>query len=102
MKAQYDVMPNETEEVQGKKVYRFNMKSVSKIDEMTNNEITTYECDEVKVDKSASYGDIVEAIIATQYTAGAEIALTNDRDSKPEEYSEYQTFRAMAKELATK
>ena len=39
----------------------------------------------------------IEREIAKKYTIGAEIALTNDRESKPEEYAAYQEYRIACK-----
>ena len=36
-------------------------------------------------------------LISKMYTIGAEIALTNDKESKPEEYAAYQGYRAACK-----
>lgn len=43
---------------------------------------------------------LIEKIIASQYTTGAEIATINNRESDPEEYAAYQAFRDQAKALA--
>jgi ribosomal protein S13 len=41
---------------------------------------------------------LIEALIAKKYSIGAEIALTNDKDIKLEEYAAYQAYRAECKE----
>lgn len=43
---------------------------------------------------------LIEKIIGSVHTAGAEIALINNKEVDPEAYAEYQTFRAEAKSLA--
>lgn len=43
---------------------------------------------------------LIEKIIGSVHSAGAEIALINNKETAPEAYAEYQAFRAMAKELA--
>lgn len=45
---------------------------------------------------------LIEALMAKKYTPGAEIALTNDKDIKPEEYAEYQAYRAECKATVDK
>src|SRR6056297_1351852 len=57
-----------------------------------------WSCDEAAVPKTASRGQIIEAIIATKYpTSGTELAAINNGG---QEYDDYQAFRAMAKSLA--
>ena len=43
---------------------------------------------------------LIEKIMATAYTTGAELAAINNADDDPEEYAAYQAFRAQAKALA--
>lgn len=43
---------------------------------------------------------LIEKIIGSVYTPGAEIANINNQTTKPDEYQEYQDFRALAKSLA--
>ena len=45
---------------------------------------------------------LIEAEIGKRYTIGAEIALTNDKTTKPTEYAEYQAYRAECKALVDK
>jgi hypothetical protein len=57
-----------------------------------------WSCDEAAIPKTASRGQIIEAIIATKYpTTGAELAAVNNGG---QEYDDYQAFRATAKSLA--
>jgi hypothetical protein len=46
---------------------------------------------------TSNRGQIIEAIMATEYTTGAEFAAINNGG---EQYEAYQAFRAMAKALA--
>jgi ribosomal protein S13 len=41
---------------------------------------------------------LIEALIAKKYSIGAEIALTNDKNIKLEEYAVYQAYRAECKD----
>lgn len=43
---------------------------------------------------------LIEKIIGSVHTPGAEIALINNKDTDPDAYAEYQAFRAKAKALA--
>jgi hypothetical protein len=49
---------------------------------------------------TANRNQIIEAVIATEYTTGAEFAAINNRDVAPDAYAAYQAFRATAKALA--
>lgn len=48
-------------------------------------------------DKQKVYKQRVIAYIRKKYDIDDEIALTNDKDSKPQEYAEYQAYRAICK-----
>ena len=52
--------------------------------------------------KQKVYKQRVIAYIRKKYDMDDEIALTNDKDSKPQEYAEYQTYREACKSLARK
>jgi len=45
-------------------------------------------------------GTLITKIIGSVYTIADEIATINNKDSKPNEYAEYQAFRTQAKALA--
>lgn len=53
-------------------------------------------------EKQKVYKQRVIAYIRKKYDMDDEIALTNDKDSKPKEYAEYQTYREACKSLARK
>jgi hypothetical protein len=55
-----------------------------------------WKCKEAVVDKNSNRNQIIEAIIKSQYSVSDEFALINNGG---EEYSEYQTFRTLAKQL---
>jgi len=97
-----DTIPEEVQFLQGGKIISFDVKEVEIKDEVRDEVRVGYEYVSVKVPVDATRADIIEAIIGTKYSAGAEIALTNDRESKSEEYAEYQEFRALAKEIASR
>lgn len=95
-----DTRPEEVQLLQGKKLINFNIKEVVITDEISGEVRTGFEYLQAKVELNATRDATIEAIIATRYSAGAEIALTNDKDTKPVEYQDYQEFRAFAKTLA--
>jgi len=45
-------------------------------------------------------GMLISKIIGSVYSTADEIATINNKDEKPEQYAEYQTFRTQAKALA--
>lgn len=53
-------------------------------------------------DKQRLYKQRIVEKIRLKYDVNDEIALTNDKDSKPQEYAEYQTYREACKSLAKK
>jgi hypothetical protein len=61
---------------------------------------TQWEANEALCNVKDSRDVLIEKIIGSVHTAGAEIALINNKDTAPEAYAEYQAFRAKAKELA--
>jgi len=95
-----DTRPEEVQLLQGRKLINFDIKEVEIKDENSEEARTGFEYLQAKVELNATRGDIIEAIIATKYSVGAEIALTNDKDTKADEYKAYQEFRALAKSLA--
>ena len=97
-----DTPPVEVELLQGKKIFNFDVKEVEIKDEMSDETRTGYEYTTVKVETNATRDEIIEAIIGSKYSVGAEIALTNDKDAKGDEYKAYQELRVLAKELAGK
>lgn len=76
-------------------------------------EITTHPiwiCDIVYVDTpegygqegvpAASYDELVSAIVRTQYTVDAELAILRQRDDKPEDFAAYNAWAENAKVIA--
>jgi hypothetical protein len=95
-----DTRPEEVQFLQGKKLINFDIKEVEVKDEREGEPRVGFEYNQVAVNVSATRADIIEAIIAVKYSAGAEIALTNDKDTKADEYAEYQAYRVEAKAIA--
>jgi hypothetical protein len=97
MKAQYKDRPNLTERLQGGILINFNIEQRSR-ETMTGMEMY-FESDQIKVSSEPTRAEIIEAVMASKYSTGAEIACINNKESKPEEYAAYQAFRIAAKEL---
>jgi cobalamin-dependent methionine synthase I len=62
--------------------------------------ITQWEANEALCSVFDNRHLLIEKIIGSVYTPGAEIATINNQTAKPDEYEEYQEFRALAKTLA--
>ncbi len=62
--------------------------------------VTMYEYNEAEAFVYDDRSQLIEKIIGSIYDTGAEIALINNKEEKPEQYAEYQAFRLKAKELA--
>jgi len=95
-----DTRPEAVELLQDSKLINFDIKEVEITDPESTDIRIGFEYQQVKADIKGTREAIIEAIIATRYSAGAEIALTNDKESKAVEYAEYQDFRLLAKSLA--
>lgn len=61
---------------------------------------TYWEANEAECEISDGRNVLIEKIIGSVYSTGAELAAINNKDSKPEDYVAYQSLRAKAKELA--
>jgi predicted Mrr-cat superfamily restriction endonuclease len=61
---------------------------------------TQWEANEALCHVKDTRDTLIEKIIGSVHTAGAEIALINNKDVNPEAYAQYQAFRAEAKLLA--
>lgn len=75
------------------------------IDRKSQNAYDEYEDIQVYIpytaeEKQQVYKERIVAKIRTRYDINDEIALTNDRDVKPQEYAEYQAYRQMCKNEA--
>jgi len=69
-------------------------------EDMDGNVVPQWEADEVVVSVLDSRSAIIEAIIGTTYSTGAELATINNKDTDAEAYAAYQSFRVLAKSLA--
>lgn len=89
----------ETYQVIGKTLrIHWNIQEVTK--EGMDGTETVWEADEALCDKGDSRDKLIEKIIGSVYSTGAEIAAINNAADKPEAHAEYQAFRQEAKDLA--
>lgn len=65
-----------------------------------NEPATQWEQNEALCSVYDSRAQIIQKIINSVYDTGSEIALINNAATKPDEYSDYQEFRTLAKSLA--
>lgn len=61
---------------------------------------TQWESNEAVCSTTDDRHTLIERIIGSVYSTGAELAAINNKDSKPDEYAAYQALRIKAKELA--
>jgi hypothetical protein len=78
---------------------RWDIQEVTKPD-IEGNDQTTWEANEALCSVFDQRNTLIENIIASIHTQGAEFALINNKDTKPDSYAEYQAFRNLAKQLA--
>lgn len=69
--------------------------------EIEKEDQTIWEANEALCSVFDSRSQIIEKIIGSVHTAGAEVALINNKDINPEAYATYQAFREQAKLLAS-
>lgn len=67
------------------------------VQDMDGNEETIFVCQEAVCQKQDNRNTLIEKIIASVYTTGAELAAINNGG---EDYQAYQDFRQVAKDLA--
>ena len=61
---------------------------------------TQWSANEAVVSVAANRSQIIEAIIGSVFSTGAELAIINNQSADPAVYASYQSFRAQAKQLA--
>ena len=70
------------------------------VKDMDGNERIAYQYTTAESLCAASRSDLINDIIKSKYTTADEFAAINNAQADPEEYAEYQAFRAQAKQLA--
>lgn len=70
------------------------------IEEKTSEDDTYWLYDEVVTNANVTYSQLLESLIASQYSTGRELAVINNQIDRPEEYIEYQEFRNLCKTIA--
>ena len=68
--------------------------------EMDEETIIYWQANEALCSRSDNRSTLISKIIGSVYSMADEIATINNKDSKPEQYAEYQKFRTQAKVLA--
>lgn len=68
--------------------------------EMNGQTVTQWECNEALCSVFDNRSKLIQKIIGSVYEPADEIATINNQTTKPEEYADYQAFRALAKSLA--
>ena len=99
MKTSFDHQPS-VFFVLGQTLYiRWNIQQVAvpRIDGAT---VTQWVADEAVANVADARSALIEKIIGSQYSVGAEIATINNAQTKPQEYADYQAFRVQTKALA--
>lgn len=100
MKTHSNVSPETFVVSNGNLTINHSVTSYQKTDIMTDTSYTEYEYYAATVPVDATRSMIIEAIIGSKMTAGAEVAIINNQTTRPEDYESYQEFRTMAKSLA--
>lgn len=95
MKSRYNIPPQSIEEISEGQFY-VNMG----VREVTEEDMTLYECDQVRIAGRPTYGATVEALIRERYSVSDELALHRQKEDKPVEFLEYNTFCEHCKDLA--
>lgn len=95
MKASSDNRPEPIQSI-GNGNYYVNMD----IKEKTEEGRTYYEYDCVRSVGYPTYGSTVTALIRERYTESDELALQRQRDTKPEDFAEYDAFCEACKDKA--
>jgi hypothetical protein len=67
---------------------------------MDNEATQNYEYDEARSFTYDTRDQLISKIINSVYSVADEIATINNKDTKPQEYADYQAFRVQAKALA--
>jgi hypothetical protein len=70
------------------------------VKDMDGNEKVVYQYTTAESSIASNRSQLISDIIGSKYTIGGEFAAINNAESDPQEYSEYQAFRAQAKHLA--
>jgi predicted Mrr-cat superfamily restriction endonuclease len=90
----------ETYEASGQELrVHWNIEQITK-EGMDGQPETQWEANEALCGVADDRATLISKIIGSVYTLADEIATINNKDSKPDEYANYQAFRTQAKALA--
>ena len=65
--------------------------------EMTEEEIAQQIVEQKKYLQSFNYGELVDSYIREKYSLSAELSILRQRDTKPEEFEEYNAYAEQCK-----
>ena len=65
--------------------------------ELTEEEIAEAQAEAKRFAQSQDYGELVESLIRRKYSLSAELSILRQRDSKPEEFAEYNAYAEQCK-----
>ena len=68
--------------------------------EMQEVTITEWEAETLLIPKPITYHSVIEALIRTRYTVSDELGFLRQRDTKPNEFEEYNIFVEDCKNIA--
>jgi hypothetical protein len=95
--ASYEIEPYE---VSGYELrIRWDIEEKTKED-MDGESVVYWQASEALCNKLDDRSTLIQKIIGSVYSVADEIATINNKDTKPQEYADYQAFRAQAKALA--
>jgi hypothetical protein len=69
-------------------------------EDMDGESVVYWQASEALCNKIDDRSTLIQKIIGSVYSVADEIATINNREVKPQEYADYQAFRAQAKALA--
>jgi hypothetical protein len=95
--ASYEIEPYE---VSGYELrVHWNIEEKTKED-MDGESVVYWQASEALCNKLDDRSTLIQKIIGSVYSVADEIATINNKDTKPQEYADYQAFRVQAKALA--
>ena len=78
-----------------------NLAPYDAVDAITTDKMTQEEIERSKAfEQSQNYEKLVEQLIRERYTLGQELAILRQRDTKPEEFAEYNAYAEKCKTQA--
>lgn len=100
-KSSYDHRPSVVESYDGNHdIVNLNIKEVER--EMQEGEkVVEYTADTIIVEKPATYPSVVDALVRERYSVSDELAILRQKESKAEEFTEYNAYVEECKRIAS-